>query len=246
MKRKIQAFRKWFNEQSLRERLLMMVVFCGITIAIWDLAFMGPLRNQDTTLHDTVASLRVEVEALAAATSLLADELQKAAGREVAFGELEVSIWSGFGVRVADVSIGEDPAYSDGDFVSADMVEVRVAILPALMGDIQVGRVVLREPSIRVIQTPGASKSPRTARVTTGTPAPRTTPARAARASLEERWTATTATSARTIRAIQPPAACTRTTRRRAGLPLTMSAPIRIRATGLAPARTTTSLAATP
>ncbi len=76
MKRKIQAFRKWFNEQSLRDRLLMMVVFCGITIAIWDLAFMGPLRNQDTTLHDTVASLRVEVEALAAATSLLADELQ--------------------------------------------------------------------------------------------------------------------------------------------------------------------------
>ena len=73
----------------------------------------------------------------------------------MSFGEIEVSIWSGFGVRVADVSIADDPAYSDSDFVSAGTVEVRVDILPALMGEIRVGRVVLREPSIRVIQTNG-------------------------------------------------------------------------------------------
>ena len=49
----------------------------------------------------------------------LAGEVQRVVGREVSFGEIGVSIWSGFGVRVADISIGEDPAFSDGDFVSA-------------------------------------------------------------------------------------------------------------------------------
>lgn len=83
----------------------------------------------------------------------LASEVQRVIGREVSFGDLDVSIWSGFGVRVADVSIADDPAYSEADFVSAGTVEVRVEILPALMGEIRVGRVVLREPSIRVIQT---------------------------------------------------------------------------------------------
>ncbi len=76
MSQRIQAFRKWFNEQSLRERLLIMVVFGVIVFTIWDLALMGPLRNQDTSLHDTVSSLRAEVEALNGATGLLAGELQ--------------------------------------------------------------------------------------------------------------------------------------------------------------------------
>lgn len=83
----------------------------------------------------------------------LASEVQRVIGREVSFGDLDVSIWSGFGVRVADVSIADDPAYSEADFVSAGTVEVRVEILPALLGEIRIGRVVLREPSIRVIQT---------------------------------------------------------------------------------------------
>jgi uncharacterized protein involved in outer membrane biogenesis len=83
----------------------------------------------------------------------VASEVQRVIGREVSFGEVDVSIWSGFGVRVSEVSIADDSAYSNDAFVSAGTVEVRVEILPALMGEFRVGRVVLLEPSIRVIQT---------------------------------------------------------------------------------------------
>ena len=64
MREKIRAFRRWFNEQSLRERGLLTLVVLVAAFMAWDLALMGPMRNQDTTLHDTVASLRAQVEAL--------------------------------------------------------------------------------------------------------------------------------------------------------------------------------------
>jgi MSHA biogenesis protein MshJ len=76
MREKIRAFRRWFNEQSLRERGLLTLVVLVAAFMAWDLALMGPMRNQDTTLHDTVASLRAQVEALESETDRLATELQ--------------------------------------------------------------------------------------------------------------------------------------------------------------------------
>lgn len=84
---------------------------------------------------------------------LIAKQAQRAIGREVRFGEVGVSFSGGLGVRVEDLHVGDDPAFSKEDFVAAEAVDVGVKILPALFGRIELGRVVLRSPSINVIQT---------------------------------------------------------------------------------------------
>jgi len=83
----------------------------------------------------------------------LAEQAQSALGRPLSFGEVGISLMGGVGVRVADLRIGDDPAFSKQDFVRADVVDVRVAILPLLTGTVEVTRVVLRSPAITVIQT---------------------------------------------------------------------------------------------
>ena len=76
------------------------------------------------------------------------EQLSAALGRDVSFGEVGISLRSGLGVRARDLRIGEDPAFSKQDFVQAEAVDVRVKLLPALFGEIQVARVVLRSPSV--------------------------------------------------------------------------------------------------
>ena len=83
----------------------------------------------------------------------VAEQAQSVLGRPLSFGEAGISLMGGVGVRVADLRIGDDPAFSKEDFVRADAVDVRVAILPLLTGSVEVTRVVLRAPAITVIQT---------------------------------------------------------------------------------------------
>lgn len=83
----------------------------------------------------------------------VAEQAQSVLGRPLSFGEVGISLMGGVGVRVADLRIGDDPAFSKEDFVQADAVDVRVAILPLLRGTVEVTRVVLRAPAITVIQT---------------------------------------------------------------------------------------------
>jgi len=80
-------------------------------------------------------------------------QAEAALGRSVSFGEVGVSLLGGLGVRVADLRIGDDPAFSKDAFVSAAAIDLQVAILPALFGNIEVDHVVLRSPSITVVQT---------------------------------------------------------------------------------------------
>jgi uncharacterized protein involved in outer membrane biogenesis len=83
----------------------------------------------------------------------VADQAESALGRSLSFGEVGISLLGGLGVRVADLRVDDDPAFSKEPFVSAAVVDLRVAILPALFGNIAVERVVLRSPAITVIQT---------------------------------------------------------------------------------------------
>jgi AsmA protein len=83
----------------------------------------------------------------------LARQVADALGREVGFGAVGVSLRRGLAVRVADLRIGDDPAFSSEPFLAVEALEVRVAILPALRGRIEVERVLLRRPTISVIET---------------------------------------------------------------------------------------------
>lgn len=83
----------------------------------------------------------------------VAERVEAALGRKVSFGEVGVSFRGGLGVRVADLHVGDDPAFSKEDFLSTQAADVLIRIWPALFGKIEVARVVLREPHVRVIRT---------------------------------------------------------------------------------------------
>jgi uncharacterized protein involved in outer membrane biogenesis len=74
-----------------------------------------------------------------------------ALGRSVSFGRVGVALFPSVAVRVEDVRIGDDPAWSAEPFVTAHAVDVRVALLPALFGRVEVRRVVLDTPVVTVI-----------------------------------------------------------------------------------------------
>jgi AsmA protein len=83
----------------------------------------------------------------------LARRAAEALGREVAFGEIGISLRGGLAVRVADLRVADDPSFSRRPFLRAEALEVRVRLLPALRGRIEVERVVLRSPEVSVIET---------------------------------------------------------------------------------------------
>lgn len=84
---------------------------------------------------------------------LVAQQVETALGREVSFGEVGLSFSGGLGVRVTDLRVGDDPEFSQQDFVRSQAVDVLIRIWPALFGDIEVERVVLRGPELSVVRT---------------------------------------------------------------------------------------------
>lgn len=80
-------------------------------------------------------------------------QAESALGRQVSLGEIGISLWGGFGATIADLEVADDPAFSDQPFVQASGVRVNVALLPALLGRIEVREVVLEAPVVRLIRT---------------------------------------------------------------------------------------------
>ena len=83
---------------------------------------------------------------------MLAERAEAMAGRKVSFSEVGVSLWPTLAVRLSDLRVGDDPAFSDGNFVEAEIVDVGVKVLPLLSGQVEVSRVVLRSPQVTIIQ----------------------------------------------------------------------------------------------
>jgi len=83
----------------------------------------------------------------------LAARVEAALGRAVSFEEVTVSLWGGFGARVTELRIADDPRFSEEDFVEADDAQVSIRILPALFGRYEVGRILLDRPTLTVIRT---------------------------------------------------------------------------------------------
>jgi uncharacterized protein involved in outer membrane biogenesis len=83
----------------------------------------------------------------------LAARVESALGRKVTFSEIGVQFLGGFGARIQDLRISDDPAFSEEDFVRAGEVRVAMRIWPALFGRYEVSRVVLVRPEVNVIRT---------------------------------------------------------------------------------------------
>jgi uncharacterized protein involved in outer membrane biogenesis len=83
----------------------------------------------------------------------LAGQVENAFGRKVTFSEIGVQLFGGFGARVKDLKIADDPAFSKDDFVKAGDVQVSIRLLPALFGRYEVKRVELVQPEVTIIRT---------------------------------------------------------------------------------------------
>jgi AsmA protein len=82
----------------------------------------------------------------------LLDQAQRSLGRKVSVGDLEVTIFSGIGVRLHDFAMSDDPAFSSGDFIRAKDLQVNLKLFPLLMRRFQVKRMILHGPVITVIR----------------------------------------------------------------------------------------------
>ncbi len=83
----------------------------------------------------------------------LADQLASALGRKVSFTEIGVQLFGGFGARIKDLRIADDPGFSKEDFVKAGGVQISMALWPALFGRYEVKRVVLVKPEVSIIRS---------------------------------------------------------------------------------------------
>ena len=82
----------------------------------------------------------------------LINQAEKALGRRISAANIEVSIWNGIGFRLENFVIADDPAFSSGDFVRANALQVNVKLVPLLRQDVQVKRLVLNQPAINIIR----------------------------------------------------------------------------------------------
>lgn len=76
-------------------------------------------------------------------------EAAKALGRPVTLGgKIEPSVFPWVGVALSDIHLGNPPGFTEKDFVSVGLFEVRIKLLPLLSGEYQVRRFVVKEPQI--------------------------------------------------------------------------------------------------
>ena len=80
------------------------------------------------------------------------EEVQKALGRPLAFGELRLSLWGGIGISAKELRIGEDPHFAASPFIQTKEVKMQLSWLPLFVGRLQIKKFVLDEPEIQIIK----------------------------------------------------------------------------------------------
>jgi AsmA protein len=112
-----------------------------------------------------ISGIVVVVLAVAAAAALLnlnylvarnrgylIEQAEQALGRKISVSDVQGTIFTGLGVRLTNFAISDDPAYSPDDFVRAKDLQVNVKFWPLLRKEVEVKRIILREPVIRIIR----------------------------------------------------------------------------------------------
>ena len=80
-------------------------------------------------------------------------ELTKALGREVKVGDLKLALLSG-GVTAADLSIADDPAFSQSPFLRAKSLSVGVDLMPLIFSHkLNVTGITIEQPEIALLQS---------------------------------------------------------------------------------------------
>ena len=80
------------------------------------------------------------------------EEIQKALGRPLTFGELSLSFWGGIGLSAKELRIADDPRFAATPFVQTKELRMQLGWLPLLVGRIQIKKFILDEPEIQIIK----------------------------------------------------------------------------------------------
>jgi AsmA protein len=79
--------------------------------------------------------------------------LSQSLGRQIKIGSLKLAIFSG-GIQAKDISIADDPAFSNEPFVKAQSLDVGVQIMPLLFDhQVKIESLVLIKPEVRLLQS---------------------------------------------------------------------------------------------
>ncbi|MEW6236211.1 MAG: AsmA family protein [Candidatus Omnitrophota bacterium] len=84
---------------------------------------------------------------------VLLAQAEKALGRKPSVEKIDVTLWSGIGVRLTNFSLADDPKFSVKDFIKTPSVLIDLQLWPLLFKrEIAVGRFILQDPVIEIVR----------------------------------------------------------------------------------------------
>lgn len=86
--------------------------------------------------------------------ALIVTSASQALGRPVRLQSASVRVLPAPAVRIRGLEIAEDPAFGPTPFLRLDEADLRIHVWPLLMGRVEFGTLVLKKPTITVIQAP--------------------------------------------------------------------------------------------
>ncbi len=80
------------------------------------------------------------------------EEIQQALGRSITFDKVRLNLWSGLGLIAKNLRIADDPRFAATPLIQTKEVKMQVRWLPLLFGNIDIKKIILREPEIQLIR----------------------------------------------------------------------------------------------
>jgi hypothetical protein len=78
--------------------------------------------------------------------ALLTPQIERVIDRPVSIADASITIWSGIGVRLEGLSVGNAPGFSNEPMVSVGILDIKAQFWPLLSGKVVIDRIVLDEP----------------------------------------------------------------------------------------------------
>ncbi|MCX6828531.1 MAG: AsmA family protein [candidate division Zixibacteria bacterium] len=93
------------------------------------------------------------------AKAMAIEKISAALERKVAIDDVSLSFWGGLGIYLEGIKIPNPPGFSGPGFLSAEALDVKVAIFPLLKKEVQISRLILKEPRIFLHKLPDGSSN---------------------------------------------------------------------------------------
>ncbi len=81
----------------------------------------------------------------------LSRRAEQALGRKISVGRIELQFFPP-GAHLSDLRIADDPAFSAGDFLSAETATIELRVLPLFLGRLRAARIVLDRPVVAIVR----------------------------------------------------------------------------------------------